>query len=106
MPQHIRDNRWFKPVACEATLVLRREEMKSTMSARRTFFEGLGLSVLAFGFSGMLSYAALVAAAHADYARAAAFGIPGAIALYWSVRFLRAQLAAYRAEAGGSRRDS
>lgn len=69
-------------------------------AARRELFEGLGLSVLALLFTGALLYAAFVAAGLANYLRAAAFGIPGLIALYWSIRFTRAQFAAYRALSG------
>jgi uncharacterized membrane protein len=69
-------------------------------TARREFFEGLGLSTLALFFTGMLLYAALVATGRADYWRAVAFGVPGLIALYWTVRFTRAQFAAYRAAIG------
>ena len=69
-------------------------------TARREFLEGLGLSVLALFFTGVLLYAALVAAGRPDYWRAVAFGVPGLIALYWSVRFTRAQFAAYRAAIG------
>jgi hypothetical protein len=76
------------------------------MSGRREFFEGMGLSVLAFGLTGVLLYAGVVAAGHGNYLRAAAFGIPGIIALYWSVRFTQAQFAAYRAEGGSPRRSS
>jgi hypothetical protein len=70
------------------------------MSARREFIEGLGLSVLAFGFTGVLLYAAVIAVGHANYLRVAAFGIPGFIALYWSARFAQVQFAAYRAGDG------
>ncbi|MFU8821955.1 MAG: hypothetical protein ACNA8G_10420 [Gammaproteobacteria bacterium] len=66
-------------------------------AARRELFEGLGLSVIAVIFTGMLLYAAAVALGIANYWRAAAFGAPGLIALYWTVRFTRAQFAAYRA---------
>jgi hypothetical protein len=69
-------------------------------AARRELFEGLGLSVIALIFTGALLYAAVVALGIANYWRAAAFGAPGLIALYWTVRFTRAQFAAYRATQG------
>jgi hypothetical protein len=69
-------------------------------TARRELFEGLGLSALALLFTGVLLYAAFVALGNTDYWRAAAFGVPGLIALYWSVRFTRAQFAAYRGMQG------
>jgi hypothetical protein len=69
-------------------------------AARRELFEGLGLSVIALIFTGALLYAAVVALGIASYGRAAVFGVPGLIALYWTVRFTRAQFAAYRATQG------
>jgi hypothetical protein len=73
--------------------------------ARREFFEGLGLSALALFFTGLLLFAAVVAVGNTNYPRAVAFGVPGLIALYWSVRFTRAQFAAYRAGTQDPRRD-
>jgi hypothetical protein len=75
--------------------------METMNAARREFFEGLGLSALALFFTGVLLYAAVVALGNADYWRAVAFGVPGLIALYWAVRFTRAQFAAYRGMQGG-----
>ena len=69
-------------------------------AARRELVEGLGLSVIALIFTGALLYAAVVALGIASYGRAAAFGIPGLFALYWTIRFTRAQFAAYRAAQG------
>jgi uncharacterized membrane protein len=66
-------------------------------AARREFYEGLGLAALAVFFTGMLLTAAVVAFGNASYLRAMAFGIPGLIAAYWTVRFTRAQFAAYAA---------
>lgn len=65
--------------------------------ARKEFFEGLGLSALALFFTALLLYAAVVATGHEAYVRAAVFGLPGLLALYWSIRFTHAQFAAYRA---------
>jgi hypothetical protein len=62
----------------------------------RTLIEGLGLSVLALGFSAVLLYAGILAAAKAEYVRAAAFAIPGAVCLYGAIRFLNAELARHR----------
>jgi hypothetical protein len=62
----------------------------------RTLIEGLGLSILALGFSGVLLYAGILAVGRNEYGRAAAFLIPGAIALYWAIRFTRAELARNR----------
>ncbi len=72
--------------------------MKGT---RLELFEGLGLSVLAMLFTGALLTAAYVAADKGFYPRAAAFGVPGLIAAYWTVRFTWAQLAGYRGSADG-----
>jgi hypothetical protein len=72
-------------------------------TARREFFEGLGLTVLALFFTGMLLTAAIVAIGNASYLRATAFGLPGLFALYWALRFARAQFAAYREQGGGER---
>jgi hypothetical protein len=66
-------------------------------AARRELFEGLGLSVIALMFTAALLYAAIVALGIPSYGRAVAFGVPGLIALYWTVPFPRAQFAAYRA---------
>jgi hypothetical protein len=66
------------------------------MKMDRILIEGLGLSILAFLFSGALLYAAVVAAGRGEYLRAAAFGVPGAIGLFWAVRFLRAELLRHR----------
>lgn len=73
--------------------------------ARRELFEGLGLSALALFFTGLLLFAAVVAVGNANYPRAVAFGVPGLIALYWSVRFTRAQFAAYQAGTQDPRRN-
>jgi hypothetical protein len=78
--------------------------MPTMNAARRELFEGLGLSALALLLTGMLLYAAVVAMGHANYLRAAAFGVPGLITLYWSIRFTRAQFAAYRAWTEDERR--
>lgn len=59
--------------------------------------------MLALLFTGMLLYAALVGAQNGDFTRAALFGIPGLVALYWSIRFTRAQFAAYAAANRGDR---
>ena len=72
-------------------------------AARRELFEGLGLAVLALFFTGMLLYAAFVGAQKGDFGRAAIFGLPGLVALYWSARFARAQFAAYAAASRGER---
>jgi len=72
-------------------------------AARRELFEGLGLAFIAILFTGMLLYAGVVAIQKADYARAALFGVPGLVALYWTVRFTRAQFAAYTAARRGER---
>jgi hypothetical protein len=85
-------------------LASNQDGMEGMSAARKEFVEGLGLSVLALGFTGVLLYAAVVAAGQANYVRAAAFGIPGVIALYWSIRFTRAQFAAYRAGRAGAER--
>lgn len=61
--------------------------------ARRELIQGLGLAALALLFTAMLLYAAFVAFGKADYGRAALFGVPGLICLYWSIRFTRTQLA-------------
>jgi hypothetical protein len=42
----------------------------------------------------------VVAIGKAEYVRAAVFGVPGLVALYWSVRFTRAQFLAYSAWKG------
>lgn len=73
-------------------------------AARRELFEGLGLAALALFFTTMLLIAMIVAIGNANYLRAVAFGIPGLIALYWSIRFLLAQFAGYEAEKSGARR--
>jgi hypothetical protein len=74
------------------------------MSAvRRELFEGLGLAALALFFTTMLLIASFVAIGHGNYLRAAAFGVPGLVALYWSVRFLMAQFANYEAQKAGER---
>jgi hypothetical protein len=65
-------------------------------AARREFFEGLGLTALAFFFTGMLLTAAVVAILEARYLRAILFGLPGLFAGYWAFRFGQAQFAAYR----------
>lgn len=72
--------------------------MPAMKSVDRVLVEGLGLSVLAFLFSGALLYGALVAAGRGEYLRAAAFAVPGAIGLYWAIRFLRAELLRHRGE--------
>jgi hypothetical protein len=61
--------------------------------ARRELIQGLGLAALALLFTAMLLYAAFIAFGKADYGRAALFGVPGLICLYWSIRFTRTQLA-------------
>ena len=73
-------------------------------AARRELFEGLGLSALATFFTVMFLIAAYVAIGASNWWRAAAFGIPGLIAAYWTVRFTRAQFAAYQAQQQGLRR--
>lgn len=70
-------------------------------AARREFFEGLGLSAVATFFTVMLLIAAFVALRDAAWLRAVLFGIPGLVAAYWTVRFTRAQFAAYAAEKSG-----
>jgi hypothetical protein len=75
--------------------------MAAMNAGQRELFEGLGLSVIALVVSGALLMAAAVGAGRADYVRVAVFGIPGAIALYWTIRFTRAQFAAYRAYRDG-----
>ncbi|HUG99535.1 MAG TPA: hypothetical protein VMQ83_10210 [Gammaproteobacteria bacterium] len=65
--------------------------------ARKEFFEGLGLSALALFFTALLLSAAVVATGQEAYVRATVFGLPGLLALYWSIRFTHAQFAAYRA---------
>jgi hypothetical protein len=69
-------------------------------AAKRELIEGLGLSALAFFFTALLLIAAVVAIGKAEYVRAAVFGVPGLVALYWSVRFTRAQFLAYSAWKG------
>jgi hypothetical protein len=64
----------------------------------RVLVEGIGLSILAFLFSGALLYAGIIAAGDANYLRAAAFGAPGAFGLYWAFRFARAELLRHRGE--------
>ncbi|MFU8896864.1 MAG: hypothetical protein ACNA8J_10790 [Gammaproteobacteria bacterium] len=66
-------------------------------AARRELFEGLGLSVLATFFTTMLLVATYVAIGAANWSRAVAFGLPGLVAAYWTVRFTLAQFAAYQA---------
>jgi hypothetical protein len=68
------------------------------MKMDRVLIEGLGLSILAFLFSGALLYAAVVAAGRGEYVRAAAFGVPGVFGLFWAFRFLRAELLRHRGE--------
>jgi len=72
-------------------------------AARRELFEGLGLAAIAILFTGMLLYAGVVAIQKTDYARAALLGVPGLVALNWTVRFTRAQFAAYAAARRGER---
>ena len=72
-------------------------------AARRELFEGLGLAVLALFFTGMLLYAAFVGAQEGEFVRSAVFGVPALVALYWSIRFTRAQFAAYAAATRGER---
>lgn len=72
-------------------------------AARRELFEGLGLAFLAIFFTSMLLFACVVAAQKSDYMRAALFGVPGLVALYWSFRFTQAQFAAYAAARRGER---
>ncbi|MGD9387202.1 MAG: hypothetical protein PVI87_03145 [Gammaproteobacteria bacterium] len=73
-------------------------------SAQRELFEGLGLAVLAWIVTGGLLYGAFVAFGKADWVRLAPFGALGLVGLYWSIRFTRAQFAAYEAEKSGERR--
>jgi hypothetical protein len=73
-------------------------------AAQRELFEGLGLAVLAWILTGGLMYGAFVAFGKADWVRFAPFAVLGLVGLYWSVRFTRAQFAAYRAEQEGARR--
>jgi hypothetical protein len=65
-------------------------------NADKVLVEGIGLSILAFLFSGAFLYAGLVAAGDANYLRAAGFGVPGAIGLYWAFRFARAEFLRHR----------
>jgi hypothetical protein len=65
-------------------------------NADKVLVEGIGLSILAFLFSGALLYAGIVAAGDANYLRAAAFGLPGMLGLYWAFRFARAELLRHR----------
>ena len=73
-------------------------------AAQRELFEGLGLAVLAWLVTGALLYGAFVAFGKADWVRLVPFGVLGLIGLFWSIRFTRAQLAAYAAEKAGERR--
>lgn len=73
-------------------------------AAQRELFEGLGLAVLAWIVTAGLLYGAFVAFGKTDWVRLVLFGVLGAVGLYWSVRFTRAQLAAYEAEKQGERR--
>lgn len=73
-------------------------------AAQRELFEGLGLAALAWLLTGALLYGAFVALGKADWVRLAPFSVLGVIGLYWSVRFTRAQFAAYAAEKAGERR--
>lgn len=73
-------------------------------SAQRELFEGLGLAVLAWLVTAALLYGAFVAFGKADWVRLAPFGVLGLLALYWSIRFTRAQFAAYEAQKAGERR--
>ena len=66
-------------------------------SAQRDFIDGLGLAVLAALVTIALLYGTYVAIGKADYFRMSVFGILSVVALYWTVRFTRAQFAAYRA---------
>lgn len=72
---------------------------------RREFLEGLGLAVLALFLSGMLLFAGLVGLRNADTLRAVGFGVPGLVAVYWSIRFARAQFIAYDAQGSRERRE-
>jgi NADH:ubiquinone oxidoreductase subunit 4 (subunit M) len=73
-------------------------------AAQRELFEGLGLAVLAWMVTCGLLYGAFVAFGKADWARLVPFGVLGLIGLVWSIRFTRAQFAAYAAEKAGQRR--
>lgn len=75
--------------------------MSAMRGTRLELIEGLGLSVLAVLFTGALLTAAFVAAGKGFYLRAAAFGVPGLVAAYWTVRFTWAQIAGYRGSADG-----
>lgn len=59
--------------------------------------------MLALFFTGMLLYAAFVGAQEGEFGRSAVFGVPGLAALYWSIRFTRAQFAAHAAATRGER---
>lgn len=72
-------------------------------AARRELFEGLGLSALALFFTTLLLIASFVAIRDGAWLRAAAFGLPGLVALFWGIRFMLAQFAAYEAEKAGER---
>ncbi|NGP53388.1 hypothetical protein [Thioalkalivibrio sp. XN8] len=73
-------------------------------AAQRELFEGLGLAALAWIFTAGMLYGAFVAFGKADWLRFVPFGVLGVAGLYWSVRFTRAQFAAYEAEKSGARR--
>jgi len=66
-------------------------------SAKRDFIDGLGLAVLALLITIFLLYGTFVAIGKADYFRMSVFGFLSVVALYWTIRFTRAQFAAYRA---------
>jgi hypothetical protein len=72
-------------------------------AAKRELFEGLGLSALALFFTTMLLIASFVAIRDAQWLRAVLFGLPGLFALYWGIRFMLAQFAAYEADKAGQR---
>jgi hypothetical protein len=88
-----------------ATLASSTEPDPTMNASRREFLEGMGLAVLALFLSGMLLFAGLVGLRNADYVRAVAFGVPGLIALYWSIRFARAQFATYDAQGSSEKRE-
>lgn len=73
-------------------------------AAQRELFEGLGLAVLAWILTGGLLYGAFVAFGKSDWVRLVPFAVLGLVALYWSVRFTRAQFAAHAAQKAGQRR--
>lgn len=72
-------------------------------SAQRELFEGLGLAVLAWLLTGALLYGAFVAFGKDDWGRLVPFGVLGLVGLFWSIRFTRAQFAAYAATKPGAR---